>query len=54
MHAVKPRFLDRDRSHSYCAVMKTKNITVKIDEETYRKARVRAAKDGTSVSGMVR
>ena len=34
--------------------MKTKNITVKIDEETYRKARVRAAKEGTSVSAMVR
>jgi plasmid stability protein len=34
--------------------MKTKNITVKIDEETYRKARIRAAKRGTSVSAMVR
>lgn len=34
--------------------MKTKNITVKIDEDTYHKARVRAAKHGTSVSAMVR
>lgn len=34
--------------------MRTKNITVKIDEETYRRARVRAAKRGTSVSAMVR
>jgi plasmid stability protein len=34
--------------------MKTKNITLKIDEETYRKARIRAARKGTSVSGMVR
>lgn len=34
--------------------MKTKNITVKIDEETYRRARVRAAKRGTSVSALVR
>ncbi len=34
--------------------MKTKNITLKIDEETYRKARIRAAKRGTSVSAMVR
>lgn len=31
-----------------------KNITVSIDEETYRKARVTAAERGTSVSAMVR
>jgi plasmid stability protein len=31
-----------------------KNITLKIDEETYRKARVKAAAEGTSVSAMVR
>jgi|688.fasta_scaffold612736_2 hypothetical protein len=31
-----------------------KNITLKIDDETYRKVRVRAAKEGTSVSAMVR
>lgn len=31
-----------------------KNITLKIDDETYRKARIRAARDGTSVSSMVR
>lgn len=31
-----------------------KNITLKVDDETYRKARVRAAKEGTSVSAMVR
>lgn len=31
-----------------------KNITLKIDEETYRKARVRAAEAGTSVSAVVR
>lgn len=34
--------------------MKTKNITLKIDEETYQRARVRAARKGTSVSAMVR
>ncbi|MCC5805259.1 MAG: hypothetical protein JJU00_02920 [Opitutales bacterium] len=34
--------------------MKTKNITLKIDEATYRQARVRAARQGTSVSAMVR
>ena len=31
-----------------------RNITLKIDDETYRKARLRAAQDGTSVSAMVR
>ena len=31
-----------------------KNITLKIDAETYRKARIRAAREGTSVSAMVR
>ncbi len=31
-----------------------KNITLKIDDETYRKARIRAASEGTSVSAMVR
>lgn len=31
-----------------------KNITLKIDDETYRKARIRAAAGGTSVSAMVR
>ena len=31
-----------------------KNITLKIDDDTYRKARIRAAHEGTSVSAMVR
>ena len=31
-----------------------KNITLKIDDETYRKARIRAASEGTSISAMVR
>lgn len=31
-----------------------KNITLKIDDETYRKARIRASQEGTSVSAMVR
>lgn len=31
-----------------------KNITLKIDDEIYHKARVRAARKGTSVSAMVR
>lgn len=31
-----------------------KNITLKIDDETYQRARIRAAEDGTSVSAVVR
>jgi plasmid stability protein len=31
-----------------------KNITLKIDDEIYRRARIRASQDGTSVSAMVR
>jgi plasmid stability protein len=31
-----------------------KNITLKIDDETYRKARIRAAHEGTSISAMVK
>jgi len=31
-----------------------KNITLKIDDETYRKARIHAAQEGTSVSMLVR
>jgi plasmid stability protein len=31
-----------------------KNITLKVDDATYRKARIRAAQAGTSVSAMVR
>ena len=34
--------------------MATKNITLKIDEEVYRKARILAAQRETSVSGLVR
>ncbi|WP_353640800.1 DUF6364 family protein [Mesorhizobium sp. WSM2239] len=31
-----------------------KNITVSIDDETYRRARIKAAENDTSVSAMVR
>lgn len=30
------------------------NITVSVDEDTYRRARVKAAEQGTSVSGLVK
>ena len=44
--------IDKARVHSYCANMK--NITLKVDDATYMRARVRAAKEGKSVSAMVR
>lgn len=31
-----------------------KNITVSVDEETYRRSRVKAAEEGTTVSAVVR
>lgn len=31
-----------------------KNITVSVDEETYRRSRIKAAEAGTSVSALVR
>lgn len=35
----------------YCETVK--NVTVAIDDEIYRRARIRAAEQGTSVSAMV-
>ena len=39
--------------HSICEEMNVKNITVSVDEETHRLARVRAAELGTSVSALI-
>jgi len=36
----------------YC--VKVKNITVAVDEETYRRARIKAAERDTSVSALVK
>ena len=40
--------------HSICKEMNVKNITVSVDEETHRLARIRAAELGISVSALVR
>lgn len=40
--------------HRNCENVRMKNITVSIDEETYRRARIKAAEEGTSVSALVR
>ena len=45
--------LEKPPPQRYCAAA-MKNITFKIDDETYQKARVRASEEGTSLSAMVR
>jgi plasmid stability protein len=37
----------------YCASVEMKNITVRVPEDVYRSARVRAAEQGSSVSALV-
>jgi plasmid stability protein len=37
----------------YCANVEMKNITVRVPEQVYRQARIRAAERGTSVSALV-
>ena len=44
--------IDATRVRAYCETMK--NITVSVDEDTYRMARTRAASEDTSVSAVVR
>ena len=40
--------------HINCEAVEMKNITVSVDEQTHRNARIRAAELGTSVSALVR
>jgi hypothetical protein len=47
-----PTLLDDRRLSSYCVTVK--NITVTLDDETYRRARIKAAELETSVSALVR
>ena len=41
-------------SHNSCEIVAMKNITVAVDDATYRRARIRAAELETSVSALVR
>lgn len=41
-------------TYGSCETRLMKNITVSVDEETYRLSRIKAAKSGTSVSALVR
>lgn len=41
-------------NHDACETVKMKDITVSVDEETYRRSCVKAAESGTSVSALVR
>ena len=47
-----PSSIDADRPEGYCETMK--NVTVSLDDDTYRNARIRAAEAGRSLSAMVR
>jgi hypothetical protein len=47
-----PAHLDDRRLNSYSVTVK--NITVTLDDETYRRARIKAAELETSVSALVR
>src|SRR5687767_2875527 len=47
----KSRLIWVSQFHSYCVFVK--NITVSVDDEVYRQARVAAAKRGTRVSALV-
>jgi len=46
------RSRDADRGEAYCENMK--NVTVTLDDETYRNARMRAAELDTSLSALVK
>jgi hypothetical protein len=50
--AASPAHLDDWHLSSYC--VNVKNITVTLDDETYRRARIKAAELETSVSALVR
>ena len=43
---------DKPARRTYCD--NVKNITVSVDDETYRRARIKAAERDTSVSGLVK
>lgn len=45
--------MSRDRSQFLCYRESVKNVTVSVPDEVYRRARVRAAQKGTSVSALV-
>ncbi len=41
-------------THKNCETVIVKNITVSVDDETYRRSRIKAAEAGTSVSALVK
>lgn len=50
--AAAPLALDLCGGNTYCVTMR--NITVSVDDETYKRARLKAAERDTSVSALVR
>ncbi len=51
-HRVSPAL--KFVTHIDCEAVEVKNITVSVDDETYRHSRIKAAEAGTSVSALVR
>jgi hypothetical protein len=51
-HELLNTRLDAESGNAYCDTMK--NITVSLDDETYRNARMKAAELDTSVSALVK
>ena len=60
LRSTKPSHLRRYRVNSWTVIhrkretVSMKNITVSIDDDTYRLSRIKAAESGTSVSALVR
>jgi hypothetical protein len=52
MELAPSRGVDNEGSGAYTAYVK--NITVSVDDETYRRARIKAAQRDTSLSALVR
>ena len=48
----QPSLTDQPLRACYCVTVK--NITVTVDDETYRRARIKAAEQDTSVSALVK
>lgn len=54
MQTMKPTDRHIDAYYKLCYCETVKNITISIEDELYRRARIRAAEESTSVSAMVR
>jgi len=51
---ARPVFGSLIRGKSLCYLVNVKNITVSVEDDVYRRARIKAAEQDTSVSALVR